>query len=166
MGCMADTLGAAAVICRSTSMPSCQRPALRYSAAVSWAVALRREQRLFSRVCIHHPEIALFGGNFVQDQKFLPIRRPIQRLPASTVELGQHVIALRIGWIHHPNVHVIAIAPRRAVRDPFASACPHHSNIARFPVSQKRDIAAVYVISIKLIKLSAANILTENEEVP
>src|ERR1019366_4490901 len=39
MGWILDLSRAAAVISNSTSVPSCQRPALRYSAAVSWAVA-------------------------------------------------------------------------------------------------------------------------------
>ena len=70
---------------------------------------ITRCKRCFlARGRIHQPQIRFIDGQIFLQQNFLVVRRPIERLPASSLQPRQQPVRFRFGRIHHPQIHVFS----------------------------------------------------------
>ena len=122
-----------------------------------------RQQGLLAVLGVCQPEIAFIGRHVLHRQDLPAIRRPVECAPTSAFKLRHHVVGLWLVWIDHPQVHIFACAASRTVRQLSALLPPDRARVARLAICQQRDLACVEVVAIKLVELSAAHVLAEDE---
>ena len=93
----------------------------------------------------------------------LVVRGPVRDLPASALQLGDAAVGLRVLRIQDVDVHVVAGAPRGAVRDPPARVGPDAPGVARLAVGQQGDRSLREAVAVELEELVAALVLGEHE---
>ncbi len=64
---------------------------------------------------VDQPKITFIGGDLFGHQQLAFVGRNVQRTPAAALKLCQQPVGFRLGGIDHPQIHVLAVAPRRAI---------------------------------------------------
>src|SRR5439155_19185537 len=94
-------------------------------------------------------------------KNFAIIRRPVQRLPASTLKLREHAIALGIRRLNNVEINIVSIPASRSVSQFLAVIRPYWRHIARLAISEQRYVAASIIETIDLEKLVPTDVFRE-----
>jgi len=100
-----------------------------------------------SHKCASLIEISSFNKIFVSSGDQI-LRLPIRRPPVASAS-----DPTSITWIHHPQIRILAGAPRGHVRDLIAARRHGPGKFPRLAVRQQRHVARGNVIAIQLVPL-------------
>ncbi len=110
-------------------------------------------------------QLALVDRNRVVHQELVVVGREVARRPAATLDWQHHAGRLWLRWIDNIKIRVLAVPPRRGIRQPLPILGESRTGVARLAVGEQGDFARAQVEAIELKEFAAADVLGKQDGV-